>query len=282
MRYAFYQSFNEDGNIFKLFIETQHGGVRCFKFFTDIRAVSDIPGLTRLFGEEIFDLAGNYFLFPVDYQNVETGNFVFSGDGDKFTKLSFIDDDKTLKGDWVLRWLSNGTILFWKPFPVISMIPTNTVTVTLAKGEHLVPVEQQFSVFQVDSAGYEFEGILAAEGIWTDNKWRTVLFTKDIIKSIYQQFSAALDSKVVDFNHSLLKAGHFTGVELHEENGVAHISVKGVADKPVPFGSGLSLWTKSKIKWDDNLNVDVLLETEPLGGSIMTDSNPACTICMIR
>ena len=221
-------------------------------------------------------------MFPISYDNVETGNFDLIERDDKFTRMVFEDvEGNVLRGEWILRWLSNGSILLWKPLPVVFNLPTKEVNMVVS--EELKAVEQKFSMFEITAVnGNEFEGTLAAEGIWTGQDLHTTLFSDKIIETIYQKFSEELPKMVVDYNHDLTSAGHFTDVSLHERNGIKYIDVKGVGDKPIPLGSSLSLHTKSKIIWDRNLNVHVLLDADPVGGSILTEGKSACTICMIR
>jgi hypothetical protein len=76
MRYSFYEYFSDEVNVFRLYIQTfDNRNVRCYEFKTDVKGISNEPGITRLFGKEVFDVAGNYFLFPLDFNNVEVGDF---------------------------------------------------------------------------------------------------------------------------------------------------------------------------------------------------------------
>ena len=87
---------------------------------------------------------------------------------------------------------------------------------------------------------------------------------------------------LIDYNHDLIHDGILKKVSLHEDKGIKYIRASGTGNKPIPPGSGMSLLTKSKLKWDKNLNVFVMIDVETLGLSIITENNPACTICMIR
>lgn len=281
MRYSFYQAFSEDINVFRLYIQT-HDIVRCYEFKSDIKAISNENGITRLFGKQIFDIAGNYFLFPLDFDNVEVGEFMLMEEDEKFTRLRFLESNKTLQGDWILRRLSTGDVLFWKPFSIVAVMPTKDVQVVKEEGETLATVEQQFSIFEMAADGNNFEGIAIAEGVWTGKDFHTSLFTEEIIESLAQQYSENMDNILVDYDHDFVNAGKLNKVELKEQRGVKYISVKGIGDKPIPLGSGLSILIKSTLKWDINLNVFVLLSAEAKGISIITESRPACTICMIR
>ncbi len=282
MRYSFYQSFNEKVNVFRLYIQMPNGSVRNYEFASNIKAISNEDGITRLFGKEVSDVAGNYFLFPLQFDNVDVGEFMFIEENEKFVRLRFLENDKPLQGDWILRTLSNGDVLFWKPFPVVSVMPTKDVQVFKENGEELPVIEQRFSVFGVITEGTNFEGIAAAEGVWTGADFHTTLFTDKIIESLAQQMRDTMEIQLIDYNHDFISSGALSEVELREERGIKYIYVKGVGDKPIPFGSGLSILIKSTLKWDNNLNVFVLLSAEPKGVSIITENIPACTICMIR
>ncbi len=282
MRYSFYQSFNNSVNVFRLYVQMPSGDVRQYEFTSNIKAISNEDGITRLFGKEIFDIAGNYFLFPLQFDNVDVGEFMFMEDNEKFIRLRFLENDKTLQGDWILRFLSNGDILFWKPFPVVAVMPTKNVQVAQDSNEELPTVEQRFSIFEVTSDGHNFDGIAAAEGIWTGGDFHTTLFTPEVIESLGQQMQSDMDNQLVDYNHDFINSGKLNEVEVKERRGIKYIAVKGIGDKSIPFGSGLSILIKSTLKWDTNLNVFVLLNAEAKGVSIMTENRPACTICMIR
>jgi hypothetical protein len=283
MKYSFYQYFNEDGNIFRLYIQTPNSDfVRCYEFKTDIEGVSDEPGITRLFGKEIFDVAGNYFLFPLDFNNVEVGDFVLLQEDDKFTRLNFVSENNVLQGEWLLRRLSTGDILFWKPFPAVFTAKNTSATIQISDNTPEVEAEQKFSLFELTSDGGSFDGIAVAEGVWTGQDFHTTLFTKDIIEEIFSQMDGNLENMLVDYNHNMISDGQLKGVTLHEDRGIKYIRATGTGNQPIPAGSGLSLLVKSKLKWDNNLNVFVLVKAETLGLSIITENNPACTLCMIR
>ncbi len=283
MKYSFYQHFNEEGNVFRLYIQTfKDGVVRCYEFKTDIKGISNEPGVTRLFGKEVFDVAGNYFLFPLDFDNVEVGDFLLIQEEPKFTKLNFVTSDNALQGEWILRRLSTGEFLFWKPFPVVTTTIDRIITVSDSEVIPIVAIEQRFSVFEVNTKDNKWDGILLAEGIWTGQDYHTTYFNKGIVDSIYQQLSSDLENQLVDYNHDLIHDGTIDKVSIHTENGIRLIRASGTGNKPIPAGSGLSLLTQSKLKWDNNLNIYVALSSVPKGTSIITESNPACTICMIR
>jgi len=281
MRYSFYQFFSEEVNVFRLYIEMPKG-VLCYEFNSNIKAISNEDGITRLFGKQIFDIAGNYFLFPLTFDNVEVGEFMLIEDAEKFVRIRFLENNKTLQGDWLLRYLSSGDVLFWKPFQVVSVMPTKDIQVIQENGEELPVIEQRFSVFEITTDGHNFDGIAAAEGIWTGGDFHTTLFTDTVIESLAQQMKNNMEDQLVDYNHDFISSGKLTNVKLEERRGIKYISVKGIGDKLIPMGSGLSILIKSTLKWDSNLNVFVLLSAEAKGISIMTETIPACTICMIR
>ena len=281
MRYSFYQFFSGEINVFRLYIEMPKG-VLCYEFKSNIKAISNEDGITRLFGKQIYDIAGNYFLFPLTFDNVEVGEFMLMEDAEKFVRIRFLESNKTLQGDWLLRYLSSGDVLFWKPFPDVAVMPTKDVQVIQEDGEELPIIEQRFSVFEITTDGHNFDGIAIAEGIWTGGDFHTTLFTDKIIESLAQQMESNMQDQLVDYNHDFISSGKLTNVKLEKRRGIKYISVKGIGDKPIPLGSGLSILIKSTLKWDNNLNVFVLLDAEPKGISIMTETFPACTICMIR
>jgi len=283
MRYSFYKAQMEVDGIFRLYIETHSAFVRCFEFKSNIKAVSVEPGITRLFGKEIFDVVGNYFLFPISTDNVEIGEFSLIEDTEKVLKIKFIDSDSSLQGEWVLRRLSTGEWLFWKPFPMVAVMPTKNVEISLEQGEIIEPIAQSFGIFDLERVGdNSFRGILAAEGIWTGGDRHTTLFSDRIIVSLVQQMQDDINNQLVDFDHSFENEGSLFKVELREERGIKYIWVEGVAQRAIPHGAGLSITLKSTLKWNSKLNVYVLLSATPIGLGIMTGSKPACTICMIH
>ncbi len=284
MRYSLYQATEGGLSTFKLFIQMQDNGhVRCFQFHSNIKGISDIPGVTRLFGREVHDIAGEYFLFPINYTGVELGAFGLIEESPKVIAMQFLEDSESaLRGRWILRFLPDGSVLFWKPFPMVFTVPQTDITVTEEELQTLEVVEQKFAIFEVTAEEGTFKGIAAAEGIWTGGDFHTTMFTAKIVKSINQQMAANIDKMLVDYNHDFIPNGKLKKVTLKQERGITFIDVEGEGNLPIPMGSGLSLIVKSKIKWDKNLNVFVLLEAEPQGVSILTEGNPACTICMIR
>ena len=216
-------------------------------------------------------------------KEIDVGEFLVIEDTEKILRFNFIEENKMLKGDWILRKLSTGDYLFWKPFPIVAVMPTKNVEVALEQGEVIEPVDQQFSIFQLETdSDNSFRGILLAEGVWTGGDLHTTLFTDQIIVKIAQKMQANINNQLVDYNHSFVNEGSLIKVELREERGINYIWVEGVGQKPIPPGSGLSIILKSTLKWNSKLNVFVLLEAEPIGSSIMTNNKPACTICMIR
>lgn len=284
MIYSFYQSIDGGLSTFKLFIQMNKGGqVREYEFHSNIKGISDIPGVTRLFGREVLDIAGEYFLFPISFNGVEVGSFGLIDSSEKFIEMQFLDDtDNVLRGRWLLRFLSDGGVLFWKPLPLVFTLPTRDVTVTTDNLDAIQQIEQKFAIFEVTAADGKFSGIAAAEGIWTGGDFHTTMFTEKIIKSINQQMIKNIDKMLVDYNHDFIPNGKLTKITLKQERNITFIDIEGEGNLPIPLGSGLSLIVKSKLKWDKNLNVFVLLEAEPQGVSILTEGNPACTICMIR
>jgi len=281
MRFSLYQTFGEDKGEFKLFVQTQKGTVKGYQFFSSIKEISNVPGLTRLFGAETA-VDKDYLLYPIDYTNASVGEFNLLEENEKFTRLDFGSEGK-LQGEWLLRRLSSGETLLWKPFPIVGVMPTKNVEVSLEQGEIIEPVEQQFSIFDLSfEEDNSFRGILAAEGIWTGGDRHTTLFSDKIIIALTTQMQAEIDTQLVDFDHSFKNEGRLTKVELREERGINYIWVEGVAERAIPHGAGLSITLKSTLKWNSKLNVYVLLSATPIGLGIMTGSKPACTICMIR
>ncbi len=284
MRYALYQAKEGGFSTFKLFIQLQDNGmVRCYQFHSNVEGISDIPGVTRLFGREVNDIAGEYFLFPINYTGVEVGAFGLIEASEKVIAMQFLEDeDNVLRGRWVIRSLPDGSVLFWKPFPMVFTMPQTDIIVTEEELQTLEVVEQKFAIFEVTADKGTFHGIAAAEGVWTGADFHTTMFTEKMIKSINQQMATNIDKMLVDYNHDFIPNGKLKKVTLKQQRDITFIEVEGEGNLPIPMGSGLSLIVKSKLKWDKNLNVFVLLEAEPQGVSILTEGNPACTICMIR
>ena len=284
MRYSFYSYFGEEVNVFRLYTQMREEGmVKCYEFQTNVKGISNEPGITRLFGKEVFDIAGNYFLFPLDFDNVEIGEFTITQENEKFTRLFFVTKEgNTLSGEWILRNLTTGQVLFWKPLPVVFNMPTGGVTIKEDDTSNFIEVEQRFSIFELETDGGSFHGVAAAEGIWTGQDFNTTLFTGKIIQSLGEQLNDSMTSMIVDRNHDFINDGGLDTVSIKERKGVKYIEVSGFSNTPIPPGSGLSITIKSEIKWDNILNVWVLMNASPIGVSIITESRPACTICMIR
>lgn len=281
MRYSFYQYFTETMNIFKLYIqEFNNCPVRCYVFTTPVNGISGEPGVTRLFGEEKVDPAGEYFLFPITFDNVEVGEFNLLEINEKFIKLDFLGS--MLNGTWVIRYLADGRVLFWKPFPIVYTVPTRGFVVEQVEGDIIREVKQTLSVFQAEVKDRKFEGIALAEGIWTGGDLHTTLFSDKDVDHIYDEMKSNLSEMIVDYDHSFINDGKLNGISLGERRNTKFIELSGEGNKPIPFGSGLSLILNSELKWDTKLNVWTLLSVKPLGVSVITQGSPACTICMIR
>lgn len=281
MRYSFYKS-EQDGIIcYKLYFKDQIGVIRYFKFVTDIEGISNVPTITRLFGEEIDDKIGDYFLYPLDYKLAEAGEFMLLEENNKYFRFEFLNEEEDkLQGMWILRKLSNGSYLFWKPSPIAFVPPTKNVVVTEnAKGK---VVEQEFGMFDLVVDKNTFHGIAAAEGIWTGRDWHTTLFSDKNIEDIANQLKKNRSSLLVDYNHDKINDGIVDSVELKTRRGLKYIEVSGSGGKPIPLGSGLSVSLKSNIKWDENIGVWALDNVEVIGLSIMQGETPGCTICMIQ
>lgn len=282
MRYSLYKAETEEGLLYRLFVKTQNGPVKGFEFQSEVQAFSSKPGLTRMFGKQIHDFNGDYYLYPLDYTTVQVGEFNLIEDTQKFMKLEFLGEDNSLKGEWILRKLSNGQTLLWKPYPLAGEMTIDEPQ-NFSEGE--IEVTQSYSIFDIENVGDNiFRGIAAAEGAWTGTDFRTTYFNKDIIESLGNDMVSGLDKMLVDFNHDEISHGKLTLAEVREVRGIKHIYVEGVTDKtnPVRLGSGLSIMIKSKLKWDSNLNIYVLISATALGVSVITESRPACTICMVR
>jgi len=278
MKYSLYQNKTE----IKLYIQTQKGLVKGYQFFSNIENISNIPGMTRLFGAET-EMDNDYPLYPIDYSIASVGKFDLIEQTEKFTRLNFEKEEKAvLQGEWLLRHLSTGETLFWKPYPTVGVMSTKNIDISQKDGEVIKTVDQQFSVFAIEAFENTFSGIAAAEGVWTGADFRTTLFTDEIIQKLAKDMKNNMSTQLVDFNHDFIPAGKLTNVELRKERGISYIFVEGITERPVAFGAGLSILIKSTLKWNSKLNVYVLLEASSLGTSIITESKPACTMCMIR
>lgn len=279
MRYSLYK-YSKDGIYeYKLFFESQFGNVVGYKFTSDNEKISNEFGVARLFGSKIFDIAGEYMLYPVQHDDVEIGEFYVVEEHDEFIKMIFSDVNKGLTGVWIIRSLSNGETLLWKPFPLVSTMPKVTKDLDTSL---FIKQTQNFALFRLEHNGYDFTGTAVAEGVWTGIDKHTTLFTSEIVDQVYDKMKDTLDSQIVDYNHDSVNKGKLTDITLKSYMDRKYIEVKGISSSSVPLGSGLSVTLDSTIVWDNNLNVWVLVSAEPIGVSIITENTPACTICMIK
>ena len=280
MRYVLYTTTEGDVVTYKLYLETFYKELYCYEFVTDVKEISNTPGLTRLFGKQISNVVNNYFLYPISTDSAEAGEYYLREENDKFIKVYFPSEDDKLQGDWIFRFLNDGKVLFWKPIPEQENNIVESKVVDLADVE--IEKTQKFAIFNLEQTEQEFRGIAVAEGAWTGLDFRTTLFRKDIVAKLGTQMAKNLEDMIVDFDHSEVSVGKLTLVKGKNYKGIEYVYVEGITNQDIPYGAGLSITINSKIKWDNNLNVFVLVDAEALGVSIMTEGRPACSMCMIQ
>lgn len=282
MKYSFYYSGEKDKTTYRLFLERQFG-VGGWKFETNIKAISNQPGITKLIGKEFYDFGGEYMLYPLDFKQVETGEYFLIEQHDKYLKIRFLGENTILQGDWIIRRLMgpNDNWIFWKPSAEVFALPTRNIADGNVEEDELV-LNQKFSAFKLSTDGFEFEGIAAAEGIWLGMDNHTTLFTDDIIEEIGQQLISKKENLIIDYNHDQMNDAKIENIVIKEQSNMKYIEITGVGNKFIPLGSGLSLTLNSTLLWNNKVNAWVLTKVDVIGVSIITEGSPGCTICMIR
>ena len=268
------------GKEVRLFLQMQEAGrIDCFKLKGELGAISNVPNMTRLFGTEIQNFNEPYYLFPIDLSVASSGEYKVLQENEKYLKVQFLSG--LLSGIWILRRLNTGEVLLWKPADDNFVCPAKSM-ITPVVSSFAQPVVQQFSSFVASTDGKTFSGVAAATGVWTGLDMHTTMFPAYTIEKMYHKMIQNMGSLVVDFNHDLQNKGGIDKVTLHDDKKIKYISVEGHSDVEVPRGAGLSIMTVSDLRWDDNLKVFVADDSTPLGVSVITKGNPACTICRVN
>lgn len=277
MKYSIYFK----GENVELHLETQIvGRIDCYKFDGTLERFSNVPNMTRLFGYENINYNQPYYLYPIDLKKSSKGEYQVLEDKNTHLRLRFLSG--ILEGEWIIRRLNTGQILFWKPITKEFVCPAKTM-IDEVSSDIKQTVKQQFSSFEnVSNDPFMFEGITAATGVWTGADLHTTLFPDYAIDKIGNRMKTLMKDLFVDFNHNENFAGGIDEVDLVNNKKIKYIAVKGHSNIEVPKGAGLSLQLDSSLVWDNTLNIWVLNDAIPEGVSIMTNNKPACKICWVK
>jgi hypothetical protein len=292
MKYSVILEKFDNSCILKVYLQNQNGSIDYYKFKSNIRDISNLPNITKMFGEVNLGYSeGDYYLHPIGLDGIETGNFNIIEEQDKFKKINFANGE-ILNGIWIIRKTNDGRYLLWKP----NIDNLNCPAMSFDKeieGEG-IQVTQQYATFNNIIGEFEFEGIGITSGIVVGLDEHPTLVTPVMVRSMFKQMKLDQDKLFVDYDHrtltpssvhridSLVNEGSITNLELIDNNKLTYIYVKGKGDKPIELGTGLSVNWQSTIVWDNELNVFVLTAVNVLGFSLVKQMKPACKICFVK
>lgn len=288
MRYSLYKNRFEDVNQFRLYLKMQDGDVILYKFMTPDLMFSNLPIATRWFGTFEFG-TDDYYLYPVDESGVSVGEYEIIQMHKKFIKIKFINGK--LEGEWYIRFIKGGEVLFWKPRPEGFVCNMNKAEVIESIGDNDNLVVKQAFGAHLEFDGKDFSGPCISAGIVTDAFSRTsTLFTNKFLKKFTKKLQSKMSELIVDIDHEFLvtndkeesNTGKITEIKLNENDKINYIWCKGQTTHPVPPHAGLSVTLETEIVWDDKLNIYVAVDGEPIGIAITDKIQPACKICWIE
>ena len=275
-----------DNYTFPLYVQIDNR-VRCFMLSGKQSQLSNEPGITRLFGRELEGSA--YMMYPINRNGAKKFEADLKQSTFNVIKMFVYDtywegeqDHKSIiNGDWILRRLKSGSWLFWKPYYTLYTkdvaMPTEVV-----KDSEVKTMKNEFEMFMPTVNGYDFKGVVAAAGTWTDKGGWTLTMGNEIIEKIYTQLKGKVNQTVIDWDHDDNYVGTLIRAELSQRFAKKYIEVEGVMPTAVPDEAGLSLTVNSKALWDKKHNTWVVIGVDVIGFSIITQGKPACTVCMIR
>jgi hypothetical protein len=273
----------------------QDGTVISYKFLTQDHMISDNPNATRWFGELVIG-ENDYYLYPIDESGISVGEFEIIQLHEKFIKIRFLNG--LITGEWYLRNINGGEILFWKPKPEGFICTMNSTQVT-----ETVSVEDKINVTQAFGAhlvidGRNFSGPCMSSGIVTGLDRVSTLFPDSFLEMFTKKLQDKMPELVVDIDHELLQimrgnvpteeekdftnTGEINEVLLKKNKKLNYIWCKGQTTHPVPAHAGLSVTLETEAVWDDELNIYVAVNGEPIGISITDKIQPACKICWVE
>lgn len=262
--------------------------------------ISDNPNATRWFGELVLG-ENSYYLYPIDDSGISVGEFEIIQMHEKFIKIRFLNG--LITGEWYLRNISGGEVLFWKPSPegfvcgmnstiiteerLSGMNTDDKMTVNQAFGSHLLIVDNEFS------------GPCMSSGIVTDMHSKiSTLFTDAFLEKFTKKLQNKMSDLVVDVDHELLQimrsnvpteeekdftnTGGIIEIKLKKNKKLNYIWCKGQTTHPLPGNAGMSVTMTTDIVWDDELNIYVAVDGDPIGITITDKINPACKICWVE
>jgi hypothetical protein len=290
MRYSVYKYELEAGNEFRIYLKMQDGSVVCYKFLTLDHMFSNMPNATRWFGQIVLG-EDDYYLYPVSTTGIAVGEFEILQIHEKFIRVKFING--LLEGEWYFRNITGGEVLFWKPKPEGFVCGMNNVSIE-EKIENIavtdkVVLEQAFGSSLVIE-GRDFSGPCMSAGIVTGLDRVSTLFTNEFLEKFTKKLQNKIDELIVDVDHEFLatgdKEGSNTGgiseIKLKENKKLNYIWCKGQTTHPLPVNAGMSVTLKTDAVWDDELNIYVAVDGDPIGVSITDKIQPACKICWVE
>lgn len=296
MKYSLYKETFEDGNLFKLYLKLQDSTVVSYKFKTIDHMFSNLPNATRWFGQLVYG-EDDYYLYPIDQSGISVGEYEIIQAHEKFLKIKFTSG--SLEGEWFLRNVTGGEVLFWKPKPEGFVCHMKSVEVinTDVPMENRITVDQAFSS-EILIDGRDFSGPCISTGVATGIDRISTLFTLKFLKKLEKKLIKKMPELVVDVDHELLQVigdklptqvekdsvntGKITKIKLKENDKIDYIWCKGQTDYPIQNHAGLSITMKTELVWDDNLNIWVADDADPIGISITDKIQPACKICWVE
>ncbi len=253
--------------------------------------ISDNPNATRWFGKLVLG-EDSYYLYPIDESGISVGEFEIIQMHEKFIKIKFLNG--LITGEWYLRNVSGGEVLFWKPKPEGFVCSMNTTVITDERlsemnTDNKIVIEQAFGshLLIVDN---EFSGPCMSSGIVTGLDRISTLITDAFLRKFAKKLQNKMSDLIVDIDHEFLvtgdkeqsNTGSITEIKLKENKKLNYIWCKGQTTHPIPGHAGLSVTLKTEAVWDDELNIYVAVDGDPIGIAITDKISPACKICWVE
>ena len=273
-------------------LENQNGSVDRYDFLSNIKAISDTPNVTKMFGkcQENYT-TDKYQFYPLQEGGIETGNYRIIEDKQNYKILEFTSG-VILTGIWIVRLCNDGRYLLWKPTPDGYVCPAQTYsTEVVGEGQEVL---QQYASFNVATRDQSFEGIGVSSGVVVGLDNHPTLVTPQNIRDMYKQMKTDQKRLIVDYDHSTVtprtiqsidqikSEGSIDSLELVDNDKITYVYVKGTGNKGIQLGTALSINWRSNLVWDDTLNVYVLKTVKVVGFSLVKEMKPACKICYVK
>lgn len=289
MKYSLYKYQFEDTNEFRLYLRLPDGDTVCYVFKTADLIFSNVPTVTRWFGERVLD-QDDYYLYPIDDSGITAGEYEIVQIHEKFLKVKFKNGE--IEGEWYIRAVHNSGFLFWKPRPKGFVCPLRDVVVNSVQtiDSNAVREKEQAYGAELVISDTEFSGPCMTSGIVTGMDRTSTLFTDEFLRKFSKKLQDKIGDLIVDIDHEFLQTnnleesntGKIIEIMLKEDKRINYIWCKGQTKYPIPAHAGLSMTLRTKAVWDEELKIWVAVDGDPIGVSITDKIKPACKVCWVE